>query len=391
MGIAASFFLFCLDYATSLHQSFPALIFGLPLLAVLTSYTYKKYGKKSIRGNNLVIDSIHQQGEIPLILAPLVFFFTILSHVFGASVGREGTAVQMGGSISDFLVRSFNLDKSRRKGLLLAGVSAGFGAVFGTPWAGMIFGLEMSEIGKIQWKSLLSCFIASFLANTTALFLHTQHHRYTIESLPSFNIRLLLLVLLLALLIGLIARLFAVSLVYLKSFYQKVFKQDSLRSLVAALILLVFLLLLRSHSYEGLSTWMISAGFKGEASFYDPVFKFITTLLSLGAGFQGGEATPLFDIGASLGGLLGQSFDLEPSFMAALGYVCLFSSAANIPLTGIVLGVELFGWQYLPYFALVAVLAYYIVGHHSIYRAQRIHRSKRLNRPDLVSKPIEWL
>ncbi|MEA5016719.1 MAG: chloride channel protein [Candidatus Limiplasma sp.] len=376
IGGITALFLFLLSLVTKVHGTFPLIALGLPLLALATAFCYRHWGRGSHRGNNLIIDSLHNASEVPPQMVPLALGFTVLSHLFGASVGREGTAVQLGGAVSHWLAKRFHLGERQKRLLVLSGVSAGFGAVFGTPFAGAFFGMELSEIGSFRKDGMLGCFAASFSADAVAKWLGAAHQRHGVGAMPPVSVTLLLAVILASLSFGLIGKGFSIAVHQVKGFYQKRIPRAGARAVLSALLLLAAIVLFHPFQYDGLSTWMIDAGFQGEAAWYDPLAKFLLTVLSLGAGFQGGEATPLFDIGAATGGLWARAFGLQSGLIAALGYVCVFGSAANIPLTTMALGIELFGFEPAPYFVLAALLSYYASGHNGIYAAQRIGTAK---------------
>lgn len=376
IGLVIGSFLFLLAAVTNLRLENDWLVFLGPSIALLTVFMYRKYGKRSELGNNLLIDSIHEEHKIPLRMSVLTYGFTLLSHLAGASVGREGTGVQIGGTIGAKVGDYLKLNEDERKILTKAGISAGFGSIFGTPLGGAFFGLEMTSIGKIRYEAVIPCLISSAMANLVCSLLPVRHSSYEIGSLPAFSIKLLLVVMAGALLFGLTGRLFAKAVVVVKGFYTKVIKNDLLRAFAGSLIVMLILLIPFMSNYSGLGLALIERGFEGTASFFDPAMKFILTVLSLGAGFQGGEATPLFAIGASLGGFLGSTTGISPALLAGLGLIGVFGSATNTPLTTIILGVELFGTAGLPYYILTAVIGYYAMGHNSIYSSQRVLASK---------------
>ena len=376
IGLVIGSFLLLLAAVTNLRLENDWLVFLGPSIALLTVFMYRKYGKRSELGNNLLIDSIHEEHKIPLRMSVFTYGFTLLSHLAGASVGREGTGVQIGGTIGAKVGDYLKLNEEDRKILTKAGISAGFGSIFGTPLGGAFFGLEMTSIGKIRYEAVIPCLISSAMANLVCSLLPVRHSSYEIGSLPAFSIKLLLVVMAGALLFGLTGRLFAKAVVVVKGFYARVIKNDLLRAFAGSLIVMLILLIPFMSNYSGLGLALIERGFEGTASFFDPAMKFILTVLSLGAGFQGGEATPLFAIGASLGGFLGSTTGISPALLAGLGLIGVFGSATNTPLTTIILGVELFGTAGLPYYILTAVIGYYAMGHNSIYSSQRVLASK---------------
>lgn len=376
IGLVIGSFLLLLAAVTNLRLENDWLVFLGPSIALLTVFMYRKYGKRSELGNNLLIDSIHEEHKIPLRMSAFTYGFTLLSHLAGASVGREGTGVQIGGTIGAKVGDYLKLNEEERKILTKAGISAGFGSIFGTPLGGAFFGLEMTSIGKIRYEAVIPCLISSVMANLVCSLLPVRHSSYEIGSLPAFSIKLLLIVMAGALLFGLTGRLFAKAVVVVKGFYARMIGNDLLRAFAGSLIVMLILLIPFMSNYSGLGLALIERGFEGTATVFDPVMKFILTVLSLGAGFQGGEATPLFAIGASLGGFLGSASGISPALLAGLGLIGVFGSATNTPLTTIILGVELYGTAGLPYYILTAVIGYYAMGHNSIYSSQRVLASK---------------
>ena len=374
-GIFVGSFLYLLDLVTRFRLDHLNLLYLLPLVALLTTYAYQRAGKRADLGNNLLIGSIHDGERVPLRMASLTFVFSILSHLVGASVGREGTGVQIGGTLGAKLSQSLNLDEAERRILTKAGISAGFGGIFGTPLGGAFFGLEMATVGKISYEAILPCFLASFIGMWSAAQFPIHHLAFGVIELPVLSWKVLLMVTLASVLFGLTGRLFAWSVSTLKGFYRRTIVNPYLRGILGAAPVM-FLLVLGLDAYGGLSLGLIDRGFAGVSTLMDPVWKFLLTVLSLGAGFQGGEATPLFAIGSSLGGYLGIASGISPGLMAGLGLIGVFGSATNTPLTTIMLGIELFGTGGLPYYTITALLGYYAMGHNSIYAAQRIGTAK---------------
>jgi Chloride channel protein EriC len=366
------------------------LIIFIPVVGILTAFTYKKYGKGAQKGNNLIIESVDKSNtDVPLRMAFMAFCFTALTHLTGASAGREGTAVQIGGTLMHQVAKWFHLDTPVRRMLVMAGVSAGFGSMFGTPLTGAMFGLEVCYIGKISYEAILPCFAASFLADATAKAWGITRETNAIGSIPAITPQLLLEVAAAAMIFGIIGREFSVVTHALKKAYAKVFRNDLLRALVAGSIVLAMIVALNAYRYEGLSTWMISAGFDGTARVQDPLIKFVLTCLTLSAGFQGGEVTPLFGLGASIGGVLGQMMHEPAAMFAALGMISVFGCAANTPLATILLGMELFGTHAIPLYVIAVLISYLISGHQGIYSAQIVVIPKRAEKNNLIGERLE--
>lgn len=372
MGLTSAAFLKTLELVTQWREQHAWLFWLIPAVGVLTALSYTKFGKGAHRGNNLIIDSVHENRDVPFRMTFLTFIFTSLTHLVGGSAGREGTAVQIGGALGHRLGKLIQKDHREQRILVMSGISAGFDSVFGTPLAGAFFGLEMTYIGKLNYEALLPCFLASFVADAITTALGIRHASHAILSVPALTPYTLSITLLAALLFGLVGKYFAVSVHALKQFYAQKIQHEVIRVLIASSFVLVAMIFWGGQAYAGLSTWMIDAGFAGKATLVDPVAKFVLTVLTLGAGFQGGEATPLFDIGASLGSVIGQLSHIEPSLLAALGLIAVFGSAANTPITTIILGIELFGVEAVPYYVIAALVSYYLTGHQGIYSAQKV-------------------
>ena len=367
MGIISAMFLRSLEFVTTLREGFHYLIFLIPIIGVLTAYTYSKYGNGSNRGNNLIIESVHKDVKVPFRMAILTFIFTVLTHLSGGSAGREGTAVQIGGALTNKVANIFKMEHKEKRILIMSGISAAFGSVFGTPLAGTFFGMEVCFIGKISYEAMIYCFISSYAANFVTESLGINHTVHLIKSVPSITIYTLLIVIISSILFGVFGRMFAKGIHLVKGFYNKNIKNNIYRAIVSSIAVLLVIVIFRLYKFEGLSTWLIDSGFSGEVTILDPIKKLILTILTLGAGFQGGEVTPLFDIGASLGGAIGNLTNIEPSLLAAIGMICVFGSATNTPLTTIMLGINLFGGEAVPY---------YVIGHNGIYGAQIINTPK---------------
>lgn len=378
MGIISFVFLKMLGLSSVFREFFPYCIWFLPLSGMLTAFVYKRYGGESSKGNNLIIQSANEGVKVPKRLAFLTFIFTLLTHFSGGSAGREGTAVQIGGTLTSNVADKLGFKSEDRKIIILSGLSAAFGSVFGTPLAGAFFGMEVCCIGQLSVSAVIPCFLSSYLANAVTLLLGATHEVHKISAIPSLDIKSVLVFISASILFGLIGKLFALGVKYLKLLYAKIFKNTVLSALIGSVIVVLLIVLLNLNEYEGLSTWQQTTAFEGNANWYDMPVKFILTTLTLGAGFQGGEVTPLFDIGASFGGWYANLFGIEPSFLAAIGLICVFGSAANTPITTIMLGIELFGAEAVPYFVFASLISFIASGKSGIYPAQERKLSKNI-------------
>jgi len=376
-GIAGTLFLKSLELATNLRITNPWLLFLLPIGGAFVSFVYSKYGKNSLKGNNLIIDKINENGDnIPLRMAPLVFLGTFITHLLGGSAGREGTGVQIGASISDGVGRLFRLDKIDTKIILMCGISSGFSSVFGTPLAGTIFGLEIATLGTMNYSGLIPCFTAAFVGNLVTEILGIHHSHYNILGIPDITYTVVLKVIFAAILFGLISKLFSELTHKLKEIFSTTFENASVKSAVGGIIIIVLTYIIGTRDYLGLSIPLITDSFTGQVSPFAFLNKIIFTTLTLGSGFQGGEVTPLFVIGSTFGNALSNILNISPSFLACLGLIGVFSGATNSPITSFILGIEMFGSQGCQYMFMACAISYLFSGHSGIYISQKISTSK---------------
>lgn len=376
-GTAASVFLILLDRATRFRELHSQIIFFLPLGGFLIGSFYQKWGEKIQLGNNLVIDQILKPTErIPARMTPLVLLSTILTHVLGGSAGREGTAVQMGASLSDQLAHIFKVPSEERKILLITGAGAGFGAAIGAPWAGILFGMEMLQVGKTRWIALWQSGIASWTAFGVTHFLHTPHTQYPQVLAPHVTVALCLGVLVLSLGWGFWARAFSWLIHHFEKWIARRIPSLPIRGTVGGVLVLVLVFAFGTERYLGLGISVIQTSFEIPAQLQDPILKLIFTLITLASGFKGGEFIPLVFMGSTLGSALSPIFEMPPALAAALGFAAVFGAASNTPLACTVMAIELFGWGIAPYALGACWVSYWVSGNHGIYKSQRIHRSK---------------
>lgn len=378
-GTASAWFLLSLDWATRSRQATPWLMALLPAAGFAVGWAYYRLGKPVEAGNNLIIDEIHDPRKvIPRRMVPLVFIGTVVSHLFGASVGREGTAVQMGGALADQLTAVFRLGPEDRRVLLMAGMSAGFAAVFGTPLAGALFGLEVLAIGRLRYDALFPCVIAAIVADQVCLAWGVHHAVYVVRTVAPVTGWTVLSVIVAGIIFGLVGLLFATATHRVGTWMKRVIAYPPLRPFVGGAVVAGSVYLLHTEAYIGLGIPTILAAFDHPLPWWDSVGKFGYTVASLGSGFKGGEVTPLFFIGATLGNSLAPLLHLPFAMLAGLGFVAVFAGAANTPLATIVMAIELFGPQIAPFAAIACVASYLFSGHSGIYHAQRLGRAKHL-------------
>jgi H+/Cl- antiporter ClcA len=360
---------------TGFRLGHPYLVYGLPVVGAAWGLGYARFGQSVAGGNNLVIDNLHEpSGTLPWRMAPLVLLGTLVTHLFGGSAGREGTAVQMGASLADGIYRLARPLRPVRSHVLMAGIAGGFGAVFGTPVGGALFALEVGTIGRTDYAALLPCLVASFVGHWVTQALAPQHTQNpapaAVELDPILTAKWLLVGAMVAIVGGaFIAATHAVA--------KHGPSRLPVRMFVGGLAVVLLWRLTGTQAYLGLGDDLLPQALSGAAlSPWAWLGKAAFTAVTLGSGFLGGEVTPLFVTGAALGHALAGVLHLPVDLTAGVCMVAMFGAAANAPLALIVMGVELMGATVLPHAAIVVATAYLLIGPRSIYSAQRLSRDK---------------
>ena len=379
-GSASALFLALLALATDFRETHLWLLALLPFAGFGIGYIYHHYGAKSVKGNNLLLEELYQnQDPIPLRMAPLVLLGTIITHLFGGSAGREGTAVQMGGSLADQLTKWFSLDAEQRRIILICGVAGGFASVFGTPLAGAIFSLEWMFSRTFRPKSIFPAFWTAFVAHWVCEWgWGIGHSHYAIQEIPPYSPMNLLWIVPAGIVFGITARLFAETGHVVGEIFKKNIAYPPLRPVIGGGMLALIVYLTGTYTYLGLGIPRMVEAFETPLPWYDFLAKIGLTGLTLGSGFKGGEVTPLFFTGATLGNALSAWIPLPLALLAGCGFVGVFSGATNTPLACTVMGIELFGYESGIYLGFACLVAFIFSGKCSIYAAQQIGWKKIL-------------
>ena len=377
VGSISAFFLISLEWATNWRESHLWIIALLPVGGFIIGIFYHLFGDSVVKGNNLLLEEFHSPKKIiPFRMVPLVLFGTIITHLFGGSAGREGTAVQIGGAIADRFTKLFNLSKRDRQIILIIGISAGFASVFGTPLAGGIFALEVLILGRIRLDAIIPSFMGAVLADYFCTIWGVHHSHYVINTVAEMNPINLLWALFAGILFGLAAMAFSKSTHFWSHLFSKFINYPPLRPVIGGVVLAVVIYLMGTTKYIGLGLLVISDAFRIDLNSYDFILKILFTSFTLGAGFKGGEVTPLFFIGATLGNALFWLIPLPMGLLAGMGFVAVFAGATNTPIACTIMGLELFGIESGVFIAIACSTAYLFSGHSGVYASQIIGSPK---------------
>lgn len=374
-GLVGTAFYYCVFYANQLRAAYPWLIFFLPLAGVAIIAFYHILKMDHDPGTNLVISSVRSEEKVPPKMMFLIFFGTTLTHLFGGSAGREGAALQIGGSIGTCIGDLFHLDEKDMHMITMCGMSGVFAALFGTPLTAALFSIEVISVGIMYYSALFPCLTASLVSYGIANLLSVRAEHYTILSAPDLTLLSSVQAALLGAACAVISILFCVSMHRTGNLFQKI-RNPFLRVVIGAMIIIALTLLVGNQDYNGVGTAVIERAIQGEAVPWAFLLKIVFTAVTLSVGFKGGEIVPTFFVGATLGCVVGPLLGLPASCGAALGMVGMFCGVVNCPVTSIILSVELFGSEHLLLFAIVCIVSYMLSGTYSLYHSQKIVYSK---------------
>ena len=374
-GLVGSAFYLAVMSATTLRGANPWLLWLLPVAGAAIALTYKLTKLDGI-GTDTVIDAIHEGRVISVLLVPVIFVSTAATHLFGGSAGREGAALQIGGSLGQNIARVFRLDDKDRRLATLCGMSALFSALFGTPLTATIFALEVISVGELYYAGLLPCLASSLVSyGVTHLFNIAPTH-FDVTA-PSLTPDMLWRVAVLGVACAVMSVILCLTMHQSERLFKKYVPNGILRAVLGGAVIIALTYLVGTTDYNGAGTDVIAAAIeRGEARPWGFALKLLFTAITLSAGFKGGEMVPTFFIGATLGCALGPVLGIPAEFAAAVGLAALFCGAVNCPVASVTLAVEIFGADGIIYFAVAAVIAYMLSGYSGLYRSQKIIYSK---------------
>ena len=373
-GLVGSAFHIAVEKVTDLRIAQPWLLYLLPVSGAAIALLYK-FAKLETAGTDNVIDAVRTDRAVPTLLAPLIFVATVLTHLVGGSAGREGAALQLGGSIGTSLGRLCRFDEKDMHLITLCGMSAVFSALFGTPLTAMLFSLEVISVGVVYYSGLIPCLVSALIAYGISLLFAIEPVRFTLDAIPEYTALSFAKVVGLAAACAVLSIAFCLLMTFSDKGAKKAFKQPIVRAAVGGVVL-IGLSLLFPRDYNGTGMDVIAKAMAGEAAPFAFLLKMVFTAVTISAGFKGGEIVPTFFIGATFGCVFGGLLGLDPGFAAAIGLVCLFCGAVNCPVASVFLSIELFGGGGLLYFAIAAAFSFALSGYFGLYRSQKILYSK---------------
>lgn len=376
IGVISSAFGHVLAAATSYREEYPWLLLLLPFAGVVIVFLYKKFGKAD-GGTNQVFSTVRARDEVPASAAPLIFISTALTHLTGGSAGREGAAIQLGGSIANQLGRWLKLDEEDTHVIVMCGMSAAFAALFGTPMAAAIFSLEVISVGIMYYTALMPCLISSLIAAAVAkaLGIHAEH--FFEGFVPELTIMNGIKMGVVILVCSIVSILFCMVLKWVGKIYERWLKNKYIRAMAAGGVIILVTILLQTVDYMGAGTELIVQAVQfGKVRPLDFFWKILLTAITMKAGFKGGEIVPSFCIGATLGCVMGQVVGFSPRLCAACGMIAFFCGVTNCPITSMLIAFELFGFEGVSYYLIAIAVSYATSGYYGLYKDQTIVYSK---------------
>lgn len=375
-GFIGTMFHISVEKATEFRIMNNWIILFLPVGGVAIAVLYKLFKMSDSTGTNQIINAIRTDDQVPIVLAPLIFISTVITHLLGGSAGREGAALQLGGSIGTFVGKFFHLDNKDMHLVVLCGMSGVFSALFGTPLTATLFAMEVISIGVIYYSSLVPCLVSSLVAYGISLYFGVEPVRYTLSYIPELSFKSIITVVILSALLAVLSITFCVTMHKTEHLLGHKIKNNNWRGLVGGLIIVILTLIVGTRDYNGAGMNIVENAINGIVKPEAFLIKIIFTAITIGAGFKGGEIVPTFFIGATFGCFAGGLLGLDPGFSAAIGLVALFCGNVNAPIASIILSLELFGAEGIILFAIACSVSYMLSGYYGLYSSQKIVYSK---------------
>lgn len=375
-GAVGAAFSHCVGWAGAFRQTHPWTLYLMPIAGLLIVWMYHLAKEEDNKGTNGILTAVSSTEEVSPATGPLIFIGTVLTHLVGGSSGREGAALQIGGSMGNFIGKRMKLDEKDRKIVVMCGMSALFGALFGTPVAAGMFSMEVISVGVLYYAALVPCLFSSFIGTGISVLLGMKPEKFQILEVPAFTVKTGLFIVFLGILCAVVSILFCMILHKAQHLYQKYFKNPYVRILAASALFIVLTLAVGTREYLGSGSGIIEKAMEGHAGWETFLLKMVFTAMVLGAGFKGGEIVPTMSIGASFGCAVGLAAGVSPSLCAACGLAALFVGVTNCPVSALIIALELFGYEAMPYFAIIVAVSFTLSGYYGLYSSQKFVYSK---------------
>lgn len=375
-GLVGTLFHVSIDFVTELRSQNTWILFFMPIGGLIIVFLYKVTKMWDNGGTNNIINSVKEKETVPFKLAPLIFISTVITHLVGGSSGREGAALQLGGSIGAQSAKFFRQDKMNKNIVIMCGMSSVFSALFGTPITATVFAIEVISVGIMYYAGLVSCIFSALTAYVIAKSFGVTPVHFTVTGIPALGFSVVIKIIVLAALCAVVSIIFCVSMRKTALFGKKLIKNDYFRAVIGGIIVILLTLLVGTYDYNGAGMNIVQRAIDGKANWYDFILKIIFTAVTLAAGFKGGEIVPTFFVGATFGCVCGSLLGLDPGFSAALGLTTLFCGVVNCPFAAFLLAIEIFGAEGIIYYAMVSGIGYMLSGYYGLYSSQKIVYSK---------------
>ena len=386
MSVVGGAFRIMLDGVTEFRQSHTFIIYFLPIAGLFIVFCYQALGFKHDKGTNLVLMAVRDNEKLTLKTMLLIFSSTIITHLFGGSAGREGAALQIGGSFAAPLGRVLKLDEKDQRIITMCGMSAGFSSIFGTPITSAVFSMEVTSVGIMHYSALVPSVLAAVVANALTSVFNIPSVGFSGISIPKTSFFTILKIIVLAVLCALLAEIFVIVLKAFHHIFQRISNNKYIRILIGSAAIIVLTLIVGSQTYNGAGMDMIKASFSESVGAQHFILKLIFTGITLGCGFKGGEIVPAFFVGATFGNFMSQFLGLDYSFGASIGLIAVFCGVTNCPLTSLFMSLELFGMGGIVLYAIACAVSYMLSGYRGLYNSQKIVYSK--TKTEFINKRI---
>lgn len=371
-GLVGAGFVKSISFVTNLRENNGWILYLLPVFGLILTFVYNKLKVKGV-GTNHIIKSVRTDEKVSPILSVAIFLGTVLSHFGGASVGREGAALQLGGSIGEFFAKKFKITEEYRRILVMSGMGGCFAALFGTPFAAFIFVLEIARVGKRCFKAVIPAFISTFSGFFVANKLGVEPEHFPVNEIPDFSFSVLWKFVLIAIIGAFVSWIFVNALHKSEKIFPKLIKNEYVRVVIGGVIIIALTLILSTTDYNGGGIGVVHHVFThGEVNYEAFLLKIIFTAISVGTGYKGGEIVPTIFVGGTLGGAISCLTGLNPAFGASIGIVALFCGVTNAPFATVVLACEMFGIEGVGYYLIASAISFALSGKACLYTGRKL-------------------